>query len=301
MSAIMNTAQITSLLKRGVKKVWGTEDDYAPEWPHIYKTEISDKDVEPIIEYKPTGLMEVKVEGGPTTYDSAQEAYRVNVQHTELSLGFIVTERAKEDNLYEKEFPRQVEMLKKSARETKERLAMSVFNNALNTLFPLGDGLPLLSTNRPLIAGGTYSNTLPVQADLQETTVEQAIILMGKMKDQAGNIRKVLPKKIFVGINNMFNIKRITKSEYTPASANNSRNIINLENIFPEVVVSHYMIPQNSWFILSDQDGFLHFQRRPLRHSIYQDFDTDNHKYKVTERYSFVCFNPRAVVGCYLT
>lgn len=301
MSVIMNTAQITSLLKRGVKKVWGAEDDYAPEWPHIYKTEMSDKDVEPIIEYKPTGLMEVKAEGGPTTYDSAQEAYRVNVQHTELSLGFIVTERAKEDNLYEREFPRQVEMLKKSARETKERLAMSVFNNATNALFPLGDGLPLLATNRPLIAGGTYSNTLPVQADLQETTVEQAIILMGKMKDQAGNIRKVMPKKILVGINNMFNIKRITKSEYTPSSANNPRNIINLENIFPEVIVSHYMVPQNSWMILSDQMGFIHFQRRPLRHSIYQDFDTDNHKYKVTERYSFVCVNPRAVVGCYLT
>jgi hypothetical protein len=292
------TANIQSLLRRGVRSVWSSDKYYAPQWSEIYDTHPSDQETEIEVEMKLLGLAQVRAEGAPSAVDTMSQKIITLYTHKYVSLMFEITRQARMDNLYKSQFPHEVLSLKNSMQQTKEVLGASLLNNALNAANPIGDGQPMLSTAHP-IEKGYYANTLSIQADLTEGSLESMIILIQQFKDQAGLITRHVPQKLVVPPQNQFVAERLLGSAFrTNTSMNDISAIYNLSSIPQGYRVNQFLTLPRSWFILTSAKGMNHYVRESLETSVYTDMDTDNYKVKALERYSFGCGNPRAIAGC---
>lgn len=295
---MINTGSIANLLRPGLRSVFGESPAYPPQYSQIFKTHNSQKDFETDIEMKMLGLATVRGEGAPTELDSMGQRFQTNYYHKTISIGFQITKNAIADNLYKAQFPQQARSLKRSMEQTKEILAASVLNNGFETNFPLGDGQPLLSTQHP-IDTGVVANCPSVPADLNEASLESAIIAIQQFKDQAGLIQMTKPRKLVVPPQLQFVAEVLLKSQYSPATSNNAINPIVSMSVLPEgYTVNQFLTNAKAWFVLTDADnGMKHFERQPYETDMFTDFLTDNVMAKATERYSFGCSNFRAIYG----
>jgi len=295
----VNTAAIKSLLRPGLNSVFGDYPMYPGQWSEIFTRNRSDKQAEIDVETRFLGLASLKTEGASISYDNGMgERYATTYLNQTIGLGFIITKEAMEDNLYKSAFPKQAQALRRSMEQTKEIRGAAVLNNGFSSSFAVGDGQALFSTAHP-IDNGVVANTFTVQADLNEASLEQAVIGTQQFRDIAGLRVMVKPTKLVVPPQLQFTAERLLKTELRTGTANNDVNAMYSLSTVPQGYrVNQYLTDPNGWFLMTNADnGFNYFERTGLETDMTTDFDTKSIKVSAVERYSFGVSNWRAAWG----
>ena len=295
----ISRSQLVKELEPGLNALFGLEyGRYDAEHAEIFETETSDRAFEEEVMLSGFGNARVKSEGGSIVYDNATETFTARYTHETIALGFAITEEAVEDNLYDRISARYTKALARSMANTKQVKAANVLNNAFDSNFAGGDGVELCSTAHPLVAG-TLSNELATAADLNETSLEQALIDIAAFTDERGLRTAIKGMKLIVPRQLQFTANRLMESTLRTGTADNDINAIRNMGVIPEgYVVNHYLTDADAFYIKTDApNGFKHFTRTPLKTVMEGDFDTGNIRYKARERYSFGFSDPRCVFG----
>jgi hypothetical protein len=296
----ISRAQLLKELLPGLNALFGMEyARYGEEHKEIYETETSERSFEEETKLSGFSAAPVKPEGQSISYDNAQEAWSTRYNHETIALGFSITEEAIEDNLYDSLSARYTKALARAMSYTKQVKAAAVLNQGFNSAYVGGDGVSLFSSAHPLVSGGTNSNTPAVQADLNETSLEAAVIQIAAWTDERGLLIAAKPKKLIVPPALMFQAKRLLDTELRVATADNDINALKQMGAIPEgYTVNHFLTDSNAWFLTTDvPNGMKHFVRMPLANSMDGDFDTGNVRYKARERYSFGWSDPLGMFG----
>jgi len=299
MAAISRANELKQLLP-GLNALFGEEyNRYENEHEEIYVTENSERSFEEELKLSGFGAAPVKDEGSAITYDTAQESFVARYTHETIGLGFSITEEAMEDNLYVSVSARYTKALARAMSYTKQVKAAFPLNNGFSTTFSSGDGVALFSTAHPLVNGGTNSNRPSTGADLNETSLEDAIIQIGKYVDERGLKIAAKARKLIIPSDLQFVATRLLQSDYRVGTADNDINAVKTNGVIPEgYSVNNYLTDTNAFFITTDvPDGMKHFVRAPMTTTMDGDFDTGNVRYKARERYSFGVSDPLGIFG----
>ena len=295
----ISRAQLLKELLPGLNALFGLEyDQYEGEHSEIYETENSDRSFEEEVKLSGFGAAPVKAEGSSLSYDNAQEHFTARYNHETVAMGFSITEEAMEDNLYDSLSARYTKALARAMAYTKQTKAASLLNTGFTT-FNSGDGVTLFATNHPTVGGGTNSNKPAVNADLNETSLEQAVIDIAAFTDERGLLIAARPRKLIVPPALMFVATRLLQTELRTGTADNDTNALRSNGSIPEGYrVNHYLTDTDAFFITTDiPNGMKHFVRTPLATAMDGDFDTGNVRYKARERYSFGVSDPLGIYG----
>ena len=296
----ISRAQLLKELLPGLNALFGLEyARYGEEHKEIYETETSERSFEEETKLSGFSAAPVKNEGTAIAYDNAQEAWTTRYNHETIALGFSITEEAIEDNLYDSLSGRYTKALARGMAYTKQVKAAAVVNNGFNSSYIGGDGVSLFNSAHPLVNGGTNANTPTTQVDLNETSLEAAVIQIAAWTDERGLLIAARPKKMIIPPSLMFVAKRLLDTELRVATTNNDINAIKQMGAIPEgYTVNHFLTDPNAWFLTTDvPNGLKHFVRTPLAQSMDGDFDTGNVRYKARERYSFGWSDPLGIWG----
>ena len=296
----ISRAQLLKELLPGLNALFGLEyAKYGEEHKEIYETETSERSFEEETKLSGFSAAPVKNEGSAIAYDNAQEAWTARYTHETIAMGFSITEEAVEDNLYDSLSSRYTKALARGMAYTKQVKAAYVLNNAFSGGPTYGDGVVLCSTAHPLVSGGTNSNTPSTPADLNETSLENAVIQIAAWTDERSLLIAAKPKKLIVPPSLMFVATRLLETELRVSTADNDINALKNNGSIPEgYTVNHFLTDTNAWFLLTDvPNGLKHFVRTPMSTGMDGDFDTGNVRYKARERYSFGVSDPLGIFG----
>jgi len=296
----ISRAQLLKELLPGLNALFGMEyGRYNDEHTQIFETETSERSFEEETKLSGFTAAPVKNEGAALAYDNAQEAWTARYNHETIAQGFSLTEEAIEDNLYDSLSGRYTKALARSMAYTKQVKAANVLNNGFTPGFNGGDGVPLFSTDHPLVSGGVNSNRPSTNADLNETSLENAVIQIAGWTDERGLLIAAKPVKLVVPPALMFVATRLLETELRVGTADNDINAIKNNGSIPGgYTVNHYLTDTNGWYLTTDvPNGMKHFVRTPLQNSMDGDFDTGNVRYKSRERYSFGFSDPLGMFG----
>jgi hypothetical protein len=297
----ISRAQLLKELLPGLNALFGLEyATYGEQHKEIYNTETSERSFEEETKLSGFSAAPVKNEGSAIAYDNAQEAFTARYNHETIALGFSLTEEAIEDNLYDSLSARYTKALARAMAYTKQTKAASVLNNGFSAgTFAGGDGVALFSTAHPLVSGGTNSNTQSTPADLNETSLEAAVIQIAAWTDERGLLIAAKPRKLVVPPSLQFVATRLLETQLRVGTADNDINAIVNNGSIPEgYTVNNYLTDTNAYFICTDvPNGMKHFVRTPLSTGMDGDFDTGNVRYKSRERYSFGFSDPLGMWG----
>ena len=296
----ISRAQLLKELLPGLNALFGMEyKRYAEEHKEIYETETSDRSFEEETKLSGFSAAPVKNEGQAIAYDNAQEAWTARYNHETIAMGFSITEEAMEDNLYDSLSARYTKALARAMSYTKQVKAASILNNGFNAAFTFGDGQPLFSTAHPLVSGGTNSNRPTVASDLNETSLENAVIQIAGWTDERGLLIAAKPRKLIVPPALMFVATRLLETNLRVGTTDNDINALKNNGSVPEgYTVNHFLTDTNAWFLKTDvPNGLKHFVRVPLATSMDADFDTGNSRFKARERFSFGVSDPLGAFG----
>ena len=295
----ISRAQLLKELLPGLNALFGLEyDNYENEHAEIYETENSDRSFEEEVKLSGFAAAPVKAEGSSLAYDNAQEHYTARYNHETVAMGFSITEEAMEDNLYDSLSARYTKALARAMAYTKQTKAAALLNTGF-TSFSSGDGVSLFNTAHPTVGGGTNANRLAVNADLNETSLEQAVIDIAAFTDERGLLIAARPRKLIVPPALMFVATRLLQTELRTGTADNDTNALRSNGSIPEGYrVNHYLTDTDAFFITTDiPNGMKHFERTTMATSMDGDFDTGNVRYKARERYSFGVSDPLGIFG----
>jgi len=296
----ISRAQLLKELLPGLNALFGLEyAKYGEEHKEIYETETSERSFEEETKLSGFSAAPVKAEGAAIAYDNAQEAWSTRYNHETIALGFSITEEAIEDNLYDSLSARYTKGLARAMAYTKQVKGAAVLNNGFSASYPGGDGVALFSASHPLVSGGVNSNTPGVQADLNETSLEAAVIQIAAWTDERGLLIAAKPRKLIVPPALMFVAKRLLDTELRVGTADNDINALKqMGTVSAGYTVNHFLTDNNAWFLTTDvPNGLKHFERSALQTSMDGDFDTGNVRYKARERYSFGYSDPLGIFG----
>ena len=294
----INRAQLAKELEPGLNALFGMEySRYENEHAEIFDQEASDRAFEEEVMLVGFGEAAVKQEGSAVQFDTAQESFTARYSHETVALAFSLTEEAVEDNLYDTLSARYTRSLARSMAYTKQTKAANILNNAFSTAG--GDGVSLVNTAHPTALGGTFSNRNSTDADLNETSLEQAMIDIAGFIDERGLKIAMQGRKLIIPVNIQFVADRILNSTLRVGTSDNDINALRNMGMLPEgYTINHYLSDTDAYFIKTDAtNGFKHFVRAPLTTGMEGDFDTGNMRYKARERYSFGFSDPRCVYG----
>jgi len=295
----ISRAQLLKELLPGLNALFGLEyKKYGEEHKEIFETESSDRSFEEETKLSGFSAAPVKNEGSAMAYDNAQEAWTARYTHETIAMGFSLTEEAIEDNLYDSLSARYTKALARAMAYTKQVKAAAILNQAFaNTTY--GDGQVLCSTAHPLVSGGTNSNRPAIAADLNETSLEAAVIQIAGWTDERGLLIAAKPTKLVIPPSLQFVAERLLKTDLRVATADNDINALRSMNAIPGgYTINHYLTDTNAWFLMTDiPNGLKHFTRSAMQTGMDADFDTGNSRYKARERYSFGVSDPLGIFG----
>ena len=295
----ISRSQLVKELEPGLNALFGLEyNRYKNEHSEIFDSESSDRAFEEEVILSGFGAAPVKSEGAGVSFDTANEGYTARYTHETIAMAFAITEEAIEDNLYDRLAGRYTRALARSMANTKQVKAANVLNNAFNSSFTGGDGVELCSAVHPIVAG-TFKNELSTAADLNETSLEQALIDIAAMTDERGlkiaakGVKMIIPSAL------QFTAERLMKSQGRVGTADNDINAVGSMGMIPQgYVVNHYLTDTDAFFIKTDvPNGLKMFVRAPIKTAMEGDFETGNVRYKARERYSFGFSDPRGIFG----
>ena len=296
----ISRAQLLKELLPGLNALFGLEyARYGEEHKEIFDIETSERSFEEETKLSGFSAAPVKNEGSAIAYDNGQEVFTARYTHETIALGFSLTEEAIEDNLYDSLSARYTKALARAMSYTKQTKAAAILNNGFNSSYAGGDGQPLFSTAHPLVNGATNSNTPSTQVDLNETSLEAAVIQIAAWTDERGLLIAAKPKKLVIPPSLMFVATRLLETELRVGTSDNDINAIKNNGSIPEgYTVNHFLTDTNAWFLTTDvPNGLKHFIRTPMSTGMDGDFDTGNVRYKARERYSFGWSDPLGMWG----
>ena len=301
----VNLSQIKDLLLPGLRGVEGKYEMISSQYDKIFTKHDSKMALERTAEMRYLGLAQLKTEGGQTAFDSgAGERFVYNQEHTEIALGYAITRKAIDDNLYKTQFMPSNLGLIESFQQTKEIYGANVFNTAQTYNAAVGgDGVSLVNTSHP-IDGGTVSNTFSTQQDLNEASLLNGMIsIRTNFRDQAGLKVFARGRKLVVPPQLEPVAIRLTKTELRPGTADNDVNaILSTAGGIPEgYIVNDFLTSAYAWFLLTNIDGLAYMERVKFETDMQVDFVTDNLLVKGYERYSFGYYNWRSIFGSFPT
>jgi hypothetical protein len=288
--AAISRSQLLKELLPGLNALFGLEyKRYDEQHKEIYEIETSERSFEEETKLSGFSAAPVKAEGSAISYDAGQEAWTARYNHETIALGFSLTEEAIEDNLYDSLSARYTKALARAMAYTKQIKAVAPLNNGFNAAYTGGDGVSLFSTSHPLVNGATNSNTPTTAADLNETSLEAAVIQIAGWTDERGLLIAAKPRKLIVPPALQFVATRLLETEGRVGTADNDLNALKNNGAIPEgYTVNNFLTDNNAWFLTTDvPNGMKHFVRSPLKTSMDQDFDSGNSRFKSRERYSF--------------
>ena len=298
----ISRAQLLKELLPGLNALFGMEyARYGEEHKEIYEQESSERSFEEETKLSGFGHAPVKNEGQAIAYDNAQEAWTARYNHETIAMGFSITEEAMEDNLYDSLSARYTKSLARAMAYTKQIKAAAILNTGFtgagNPTY--GDGQVLFSTAHPLVSGGVNSNRPTTGADLNETSLEAAVIQIAAWTDERGLLIAAKPKKLIVPPALQFVATRLLETSLRVGTTDNDINALKSNGSIPGgYTINHFLTDTNAWFLTTDiPNGLKHFVRMPLATSMDGDFDTGNQRYKARERYSFGVSDPLGVFG----
>lgn len=300
MAGVIMTSNHPKALWPVVKVWWGRMyNEHAVEYTDLVDTETSDKAYEEDVQIVGMGLVPVKAQGAPVSYESEIQGPVTRYTHVAYAMGYIVTHEELQDNLYMEVSKTRAGALAFAFRQTKERVVSNIYNRAFNSAFVGGDGVQLISTAHANTSGGTWSNRLAIDADLSEASLEDLLIQIMQATDDKGNLINLMPRSLHVAPANWFNANRILKSVYQTGTANNDINVVKATNALPMgIKVNHYFTAPQAWFVRTNaQNGMKMYTREGISFTQDNDFDTMNAKSKGYERYSVGWTDPRAIYG----
>jgi hypothetical protein len=295
----ISRAQLLKELLPGLNALFGLEyAKYGEEHKEIFETESSDRSFEEETKLSGFSAAPVKGEGAAIEYDNAQEAWSARYTHETIAMGFSITEEAIEDNLYDSLSSRYTKALARAMAYTKQVKAAAILNGAFSGT-TYGDGKTLCATDHPLVSGGTNSNRPAVAADLNETSLEAAVIQIAAWTDERELLIAAKPRKLIIPPALQFVATRLLETEGRVGTADNDLNALRSNGSIPEgYAINHYLTDNNAWFLTTDiPNGLKHFTRSPMATSMDADFDTGNSRYKARERYSFGVSDPLGIYG----
>ena len=290
--------QLVKELEPGLNALFGLEyQQYDQEHAEIYTTESSDRAFEEEVMLSGFGQAKVKPEGSSVEFDRAQETFTARYTHETITLGFAITEEAIEDNLYDRLASRYTKALARSMAQTKQIKAASPLNNGFGT-FKAGDGKELFATDHPTVSG-TFSNELTTSADLNETSLEQAMIDIAALTDERGLKIAAKATKMIIPSALQFTAERLMKSQQRVGTSDNDINALASMGMVPGgYSINHFLTDPDAFFLITDvPNGMKHLERAPLTTKMEGDFDTGNVRYKARERYVFGVSDPRGIYG----
>ena len=278
----ISRAQLLKELLPGLNALFGLEySTYQEEHKEIYDTETSERSFEEETKLSGFSAAPVKDEGSAIAYDNAQEAFTARYNHETIALGFSLTEEAIEDNLYDSLSARYTKALARAMAYTKQVKAAGVLNTGFTTAIG-GDGVALFSASHPLVSGGVNSNTPAVAADLNETSLENAVIQIAGWTEERGLLIAARPVKLIVPPALPFVATRLLETKLRVGTADNDINAIENNGSIPQgYTINHFLTDTNAWFLKTDvPNGMKHFVRTPMSTGMDGDFDTGNVRYK---------------------
>jgi hypothetical protein len=297
----ISRAQLAKELEPGLNALFGMEyARYENQHSEIFTTESSDRAFEEEVMLSGFGAAPTKSEGSGISYDDAQEAYTARYNHETVALAFSITEEAIEDNLYDRLGSRYTKALARSMAHTKQVKAAAILNNGFTGgAYAGGDGVALMSASHPLTNGSTFNNIPAVSTDLNETSLEDALISIAGFVDERGlkvalrGLKLIIPRQL------QFIAERLMVSNLRVGTADNDVNAVRSMGMLPEgYAVNDFLTDPDAFFVMTDAPrGFVHFERSPLSTNMEADFDTGNMRFKARERYSFGFSDPRAIFG----
>jgi hypothetical protein len=301
----VNLSAIKDLLLPGLRGVEGKYEMIPSQYDKMFTKHESKMALERTAEMRFLGLAQLKTEGGQTAFDnSAGERYIYNQEHTEIALGYAITRKAIDDNLYKTQFMPSNLGLIESFQQTKEIYGANILNTATTYNSSIGgDGVALCSTAHP-IDGSTVANTPSVQLDLNEASLLNSMIAVRtNFKDQAGLKVFARARKLIVPPQLEPVAIRLTKTELRPGTADNDVNAIMMTSGgLPEgYMVNDFLTSAYAWFLLTNIDGLSYMERVAFETDMQVDFVTDNLLVKGYERYSFGYYNWRSIFGSFPT
>jgi hypothetical protein len=296
----ISRAQLLKELLPGLNALFGLSyATYQEEHKEIYETETSERSFEEETKLSGFNAAPVKNEGQAIAYDNGQEAWTARYNHETIAMGFSLTEEAIEDNLYDSLAARYTKALARSMAYTKQVKGAAILNNGFNANVIGGDGVSLFNSAHPLVSGGVNSNVPTTPVDLNETSLEAAVIQISLWTDERGLLIAAKPKKLIVPPPLQFVATRLLDTELRVGTTDNDINAIKHNGSIPEgYVINHFLTDINAWFLITDvPNGMKHFERMPLAQTMDGDFETGNVRYKARERYSFGWSDPLGIWG----
>jgi hypothetical protein len=296
----INRAQLVKELVPGLHALFGLEyDRYSAEYEEIFESETSERAFEEEVMLTGFGEAPVKFEGSGVTYDTAQESFTARYTHETVALAFSLTEEAIEDNLYDTLSSRYTRALARSMMTTKNIKGANVLNNAFSSSFVGGDGKELCATDHPTVGNEDQRNELSTASDLNETSLEQALIDIAAFEDERGLKINAQARKLIIPTALQFVADRLLETPGRVGTADNDINAVRNMGMVPEgYTVNHYLTDTDAFFLTTDvPNGLKHFVRTPVSTSMEGDFETGNVRYKARERYSFGFSDWRGIFG----
>lgn len=298
--ATMSRSQLMKELVPGLNALFGLEyKRYGKQYAEIYEIEKSSRSFEEELKLSGFGAAPVKDEGSAIEYDSGQEAWTARFVHETIALGFSITEEAVEDNLYDSLSARYTKALARAMAYTKEIKGTGLLNNAFAAGVTYGDGVSLCHVSHPLVSGGVNANKPATDVDLNETSLEAAVIQIAAWTDERGLLIAAKPKKMIIPSALQFDATRLLQTEYRVGTADNDINAVKTNGVVPQgYSVNNFLTDPDAWFLTTDcPNGMKMFNRTKLYTKMDGDFDTGNARYKARERYSFGCSDPLGIWG----
>ena len=295
----ISRAQLVKELEPGLNALFGLEyKQYANEHAELFDTETSDRAFEEEVMLSGFANAAVKPEGQGVTFDDAQETFTARYTNETIALAFAITEEAIEDNLYDRLASRYTKALARSMANTKQVKAAAVVNNGYSASYVGGDGVALFSVSHPTLAG-TFSNRLTTASQLNETSLEQALINIAAMTDERGLLIAAKGIKLIIPPALQFVADRLMNTPGRVGTADNDINAVKNMGMVPQgYTINHFLTNASRWMIKTDvPNGLKHFVRSPIKTSMEGDFDTGNVRYKARERYVFGFSDPRGIFG----
>jgi hypothetical protein len=302
MAGVIMTSNHPKALWPGVKGFWGrTYNDHVTEYTDLFDVESSEQAYEEFVQITGFGLAPVKPQGKAAEYDSETQGPVTRFVHVAYALGYIVTHEELKDNLYMEVSRTRATSNARAFRQTKERVCANIYNRAFNASYAGADGVALCSTAHPNTSGGTFSNKLTIDSDLNEASVEDMLILIMQAQDDRGMLINLMPRSLHVAPANWFNANRILKSVLGSGTANNDINVLLATNALPDgIKLSHYFTAPQAWFVRTNIErgkGMLFLEREGISFEQDNDFSTKNALALGYERYAAGFIDPRAVYG----
>lgn len=299
MTAI-NRAALKEQLWPGIIEIFGAEyEDYREQYQDVFTTRSSTKAYEEYVMESMFGLAPMKAEGAPIIFDEAADAWKGRVEMNAYALGYIITREAVNDNQYFDVVPRYTRALKRSMKITKEVRAAAFVDQSFSTQMT-GDGQPILSAAHPLKNGGVLSNVAPAAADLNETSLEAALVQIGDYVDERGLQIAVQAERLIVSNHNAFNAERLMKTTGARVgTADNDIAAIHTLGMVPGGYrQNNYLGDPAAWFIVTNvSEGMTHWDRESLDLEEGDGSETQTMKVMAYERYAFSCMDPRSFWG----